>query len=165
MQNVLKKTAPTPEVKVQIQKVEIIPPVNEKKRPQAALFSKYSHYLPLLIFACICYAVTGFILFAVSPRQIQNVLLTNGYLPLLLCTGLGHFFFFSYLFLNIRRGFFMTLILTAALFLLLQQVFTWPAFAIIVIPLLCIELVLTLMAVRRYSGTAHATFRQKTRHR
>lgn len=154
MQNVLQKKSPPP----QSEKIDVIdkkyvrPVVHEKKevhhQPKVHREqNKYLRFLPILLLGLICYAITGAILFFVEPAKIQSIVVTNSYFPLVFISFLAHFFFFTYFFLNARRGLFISLILTFILFLRLQQVFSPLYVGIFAAPLLLIESILT---VRRH---------------
>lgn len=87
-------------------------------------WKSYLVYFPILVIGVIGYAITVFIFMTIEPRSIQHTLLTNSYAPLMISSGLAHFAVFSYLLLSTRRGAVVSLILSALLFLRLQQVLT-----------------------------------------
>ncbi len=111
---------------------------------QLPLAQKYIKHLPLLLLAGLCYAITASIFTFIDPEKIRNVILTNAYFPLLGITAIGHFFLFTFFFLHIRRGILMSIFLTLLLFCQLQQVLYWQVIVFCTLPLLLIEVVLTL---------------------
>ncbi len=97
----------------------------------AQIFSQFwsfrLHYLLLLFLGLLGYAGTVYILWVVHPTEIANILFYHSYLPLLLVSFAGHFFFLSFIFLHTRRAVLAAVVLTVVLFLKLQAViFTFP---------------------------------------
>jgi hypothetical protein len=88
-------------------------------------WKKYLLYFPVLILGIMGYAVTGLILFHIEPRSIEHVILPHSFLPLLLSISWGNFFFFSYLFLNVRRSLILTILITIGVYLRIIQVLPW----------------------------------------
>jgi len=129
-----------------------VTPVKSKKIPtkmtkNAAAtthqFSSHVHHLPTLFLALLFYGICIYIFRRVEPAAIQNVLLANSYIPLLFLSGIGHFFFFSFLFLQSRRGLLAALTLTVLLFLRVQQVLSWPIFFAVFLFSVSLEFLLT----------------------
>ena len=124
--------------------------------PQHSFFQKllqrfplkrYAQRLPLLTIGILCYIATGCVFLTVEPRSIQHILLTNSYSPIVLLLGTGHFCSFSYLFLNSRRGAVISLVLSAILFLRLQQVLTPQLVAQVIIAGVGLEVAYLLLCV------------------
>jgi len=88
------------------------------------LRKKYFAWLPLLIAAVLCAAGVTALLMSVEPAQLRDLLLPNSYAPLVLLWAVGQFFFWSFVFLNTRRGSLVALFFTAVLFLQLQALLT-----------------------------------------
>jgi len=109
----------------------------------------YLLQLPTLFLAGMSYWGTYLILKNVQPAAIQNTFLPNFYLPLLIITGLGHFFMSWYILQNARRSFFIALFLTTVLFLRIHQLFGAGWILASFLPLLLIELLLTFKSFRR----------------
>lgn len=160
MENLLKKTpvaqppAPPPKpVDVIAQKyvnpVKKAPARRAKKQPKIRTqpsFSKtqYISRLPTLLCSFVGYGAAAFLFWRIDPATIQNVLVPNTYLPLLLALAEGHFFFFSYVLMNSRRGTLITVALTLLLFLKLQHVLTLISGGIVVAPFFLTEFFWTL---------------------
>lgn len=89
-------------------------------------WKEYLLHAPILLLGLFGYAGVIFIFGWIEPRSIQNVFFPNTYAPLLLVSAAAHFCFFSFVFLNSRRGIITSLVLTILLFLRLQQVLTVP---------------------------------------
>jgi len=114
----------------------VAPPLGKLSRPSVGVtlpkiipVKEYLQHLPILVIGLGLYAVILFVLNTVDPDLVQNVWIPNSYAPLLILVGAANFCFFSYVFLNTRRGFLSGLYLTVLLFLKLQQVLT-PSLAI-----------------------------------
>lgn len=151
MQNVLQKNQPSPPpvktnlieqkyVRVQAPKQ---PPVRHQKiiaHPK----QKHLRYLPIGAVGVLFYLISLAIIFFIEPTKLQNILIGNLYLPFLIVTFLAHFFFFSYLFTNARRGLLMGIFLTWALFLRLTQTFSLPLLGAVLLPLMFIEVIVTI---------------------
>jgi hypothetical protein len=109
---------------------------------QKEILWKYLHHLKTFILSLPFYAVCFYILQNISPSQVKNTLIPNLYLPFQLCLFLGNLFFFSFLFLNTRRGFMLTLLIQIFVFLKLQSVlFTWQLVVAILMVFVIIEVV------------------------
>jgi hypothetical protein len=133
-----------------IQRTHAAHSTTQKKLPLPHLPSlpknlQHFRHFPLLFFACFFYALCGLIFWKVQPTQIQNIFLRNSYAPLLVCSGIGHFFLASFLFLNVRRGAYTAFFLTLTLFLKLQHVETVPLFFLTLLPFIILESILTLL--------------------
>lgn len=116
-------------------------------------WKSYILHLPILLIGLALYAAILFIFMTVEPRLVQNVWLPNSYAPLLVLVALANFCFFSFVFLNTRRGFLSSLLLLILLFLKLQQVLTteiilWTAVVIVVAEVSFILLHLLILSVR-----------------
>ena len=70
----------------------------------------------------------------ISPEHIRHILIPNSYLP-----------FQVYLFLNVRRGFLVSLGFALSLFFQLQTLLTWQVLVIICLPLLILEIISSLL--------------------
>lgn len=87
---------------------------------------KYVRYLPMLLVALLAYGGLALLVYNFYPNQIANLVLVNSYALLVIPFLIANTLFFSYLFLNTRRGFLLSCALTIALFLRLQKVtFEW----------------------------------------
>lgn len=78
--------------------------------------------LPILILSLPFWFAIFKILTNVSPDQIKNFLITNSYLPLTLSVFLALFFTFSFITLNSKIGFLISLFFTILLYLKLINV-------------------------------------------
>ncbi len=119
------------------------PKITKNVGSSAPHLPNHLRHLPTLFLALFFYGVCVYVFRRIEPTAIQNMLLANSYVPLLLLSGLGHFFFFSFLFLQSRRGLLVALALTVLLFLRVQQVLTLPIFLAIFLFSACLELLLT----------------------
>ncbi|OIO44354.1 MAG: hypothetical protein COZ34_02860 [Candidatus Pacebacteria bacterium CG_4_10_14_3_um_filter_34_15] len=82
---------------------------------------KYLKYIPLLIFSLPFYILIYYILRNVYPQDIANIPVFNSYLGLLVPFFIANAFSISYIFLNSKKGFDISLFLTLMLFLKLQH--------------------------------------------
>lgn len=85
------------------------------------IWKKYLKHLPLLILSLPFYFLVNYILCNIYPQDIANIPVHNSYLGLLIPFFLANMFFFSYIFLNSRRGTNLSFLLTVLLFLKLQR--------------------------------------------
>lgn len=104
----------------------------------------YALFFPALILSIMGYFGMFFIFRNVEPSTIQNIFWSDSYFPLIFLAAWAHFFFFSYLFLHLRRGLFMSLFLTSLLYLRLNHFLTPLTFVILFILLVAIESFLTI---------------------
>jgi len=81
----------------------------------------------------------------ISPEHIRHILIPNSYLPFQVYLFLGNFFLLSFLFLNVRRGFLVSLGFALSLFFQLQTLLTWQVLVIICLPLLILEIISSLL--------------------
>lgn len=95
------------------------------------LLKKYLTHLPTLILALIGWWSVYYILVAIHPSSIRNLIIPNSYLPLLMAFELANFFTWSFVFLNSRRGLIISLYPATLLFLKLQQVILEPTLLVI----------------------------------
>jgi len=135
-----RKETPAQKSHVDIINASYTPSLPSIQHPSFSFLSlkEYLLHLPILLIGLGLYIGVLFILNTVEPKVVQNVWIQNSYAPLLILVGAAHFCFFSYVFLNTRRGFLASLYLSTILFLKLQQVLTpslilWTALAIIVV--------------------------------
>lgn len=75
------------------------------------------------------------------------MLLTNSYVPLIIVSGMAHWALFSYLFLSTRLGAIISIVLSALLFLQLQQVLTDQLTIQVVIAGVILELAATVLSL------------------
>lgn len=106
-------------------------------------------HLHLFFVSLVGYAAILYILLRVNPSSLQNVAVTNSYLPLLIIFLISNFCFFSFLFANTRRGLLISIILALYLFLRLQQVFSLPIAGAIAAPFVLYELIMSLLSFQR----------------
>ena len=85
-------------------------------------FIKYVKHIPALGIGLIGYGGLYHVFTNLKPYQIQNIFIPNAYLPVVLLFLLANFFFFSFLLLNSRRGWMVSVYLTFLFFLRLQAV-------------------------------------------
>lgn len=108
-------------------------------------FGRYRHYLPLLVISLPFYAGVYYLFTHVYPKQIKNFLIPNTYLPLQLLLWGGNFFLLSYLLLDTRLGFFISLLISVYIFLKLQQITNFiPVFLLFGLILLIFEVLFRL---------------------
>ncbi|MEN8253290.1 MAG: hypothetical protein ABFQ62_02870 [Patescibacteria group bacterium] len=115
------------------------------KKQKSSLIIRYFRHLPALLISLPFYAIVYYIFSKIKPEAIRHFLVPNAYLPLQVPLFIANFFFFSFVFLKSRRGFFISLIISLTLFLKLQGVLTALIFLIILIPILLFELVATII--------------------
>ncbi len=84
--------------------------------------SKYLRHLPTLLLSLPFYMGVVLILQKVPPQNLKNFLIPNLYLPFQIALFLGNFFLFSFLCLNSRRGFLLSLLIQTLVFFKLQSV-------------------------------------------
>lgn len=82
----------------------------------------YWHYIICLVIACLAYYGLFLLLNKVYPSQIQHFLWTNSYLPFFILLFLGNFFLLTFLFLDKKIGFYLSLWLNLAVYLKISQV-------------------------------------------
>lgn len=82
----------------------------------------YFRHLPLLIAAAFSYSGVFFILKNIYPDQLRNLVISGSYSPIIGALFVAHFFCFSYLTLNTRRGLLVSLFLTSLTHFQLQQI-------------------------------------------
>lgn len=92
-------------------------------------FKKYFQHVQTLLLSLPGIVLTFFILTSVYPDDIKNFLIPQSYLPLLISFFAGSFFLLSFIFLNTRRGLWLSVYLTLLLFFKLQMV-TYDFFSI-----------------------------------
>jgi len=159
MQNVLRATKEAP---AKPQPAPSLPPLAVKSRLQRTLpkpsfnRKRYFLHLPILVLGIVGYFLTGFVFLYLEPVSIRDVLVTNTYLPLLILVGLSNFFFFSYLFLNSRRGFVISLLSIVLLFLRLQQVLSFPLIIGLIVVGIIFEVILTFAGHHRSTSATHS---------
>ncbi len=108
-----------------------------------AFLKKYLSHLPTLLLSLPFYIIVWRILIKTYPKQIQNFILSDSYLPLLIPFFLGNLFFFSFLFLKTRRGLLTSILINILLVLHLQKIWlTWQISLSIGAFFVIIELVL-----------------------
>lgn len=111
------------------------------------LILSYLQYLPTLILGLVFTGGVYLVLTYVDPDKIKHFILPNTYLPLLILFFLAALFIFSFVWLNSRRGLITALGLSLILFFKLQQFILTPTIiALIIAPLLMIELIFSLLS-------------------
>ena len=125
-------------------------PQRKIKTPQlhfsTGLSKKYLKHLPLLLLSMPFYTGAYYIFINIHPDKIKHFLIPNTYLPLQLVLFGGNFFLFSYLLLNTRRGFGISLFIALTLFLKLQLITNYLTVAIVLATIgLVIELAISLL--------------------
>lgn len=96
--------------------------IRNNSSQQSNLIPLYVKHLPTLFLAIISSASLWYILTQIHPHSIKNFLLPQSYLPLILSFWLTTFWATSFLLLNSKRGFFVSLALSMLLFFHLQKV-------------------------------------------
>ncbi len=86
------------------------------------IIKKYLNHLPTLILAIILWLTTVFFLREISPDSVKHFILPNSYLPFLVLIFLSSLFSLSFIFLNRRIGYLLSIAITTYLFLKIQQV-------------------------------------------
>jgi hypothetical protein len=111
---------------IKIEKTEHNSAFCEKKvrnsKDKSEFISQYLHHLPTLLLSVIFYGITFAVLNKISPSSTKNLLFPNSYLLFQLPFLLGNFFLFSFLFLNAKRGVFISMLIFVFLFLKMQGV-------------------------------------------
>ncbi len=111
------------------------------------LILSYLHYLPTLILGILFSGAVYLVLTYIDPDKIKHFILPNTYLPLLILFFLAALFIFSFFWLNSRRGLITALALSLILFFKLQQfIFNPTIIALIIAPLLVIEMIFSLLS-------------------
>ncbi len=82
----------------------------------------YIQHWPLLAAAILTTLVLHILTTTVSPAVVQNLVFTNSYLPFIFLLFSTLFFWFSYAFLNTRRGIALAYFFTFIVFCKFQQV-------------------------------------------
>jgi hypothetical protein len=118
------------------------------------LLKKYFKYLPIFLLA----VITGYFLWLfvkhVDPDAVKHFILPNSYLPFLIIIFIFCFLLCSFLLLNSRQGLLISLAIISLLFLRLQQVMINPWLVIIIIlPLITLEMVLSLIKKKNINST------------
>ena len=132
-----------------VKSAEQTAPVSKKKHYFKSLFLKYLKHLPTFIFALLFSGTTYLILTRIHPENIKHFLIPNSYLPLLISVFLSSFFLFSFILLNSRRGFLISLLMLIFLFLHLQQTeIPLKIVFFIVAPLFFIETIISLIKAK-----------------
>lgn len=110
-------------------------------------WSRYLKHLPTFVISLPFYGGVYFLVTKFYPHQLRHILLANTYLPLQLTFFAGNFFFFSFIFLNSRRGFLFSLWLSWFLFLKLQPITNYlTVSAVSLLILMVLELVFSLIS-------------------
>lgn len=111
----------------------------------------YVRHLPTLVIGLILTAALYWFMQKYPPNTVQNVLLTNSYLPFLVLLGSSCFFCISFLLLHSRRGFLVSWWIVMMLWLRFQTVTITPLLLVSTITILSsIELLLTLLEKKWY---------------
>ncbi|HEX7017973.1 MAG TPA: hypothetical protein VF209_03645 [Patescibacteria group bacterium] len=119
------------------------------------LFTRYLKQLPTLIVSLPFGAVVFYILTKIQPDRIAHVPVPHSYLLLLIPFFLFSFWVMTFLLLNARRGFFLSLLLTLFLFFRLQAViFTWQVVAYSLLFVIFLEVLFTLTKRITYVGAS-----------
>jgi hypothetical protein len=124
-------------------------------------FKKYLLSFPTVLVGVLGYTVIFFIFRFIEPASIRDLFWPNSYLFLLLIFLASHFFFFSFIFLNPRRGLFIGLFFTLVLFLRIHHFFNLFTLLLSFLPFAVAEILLTLPRERWYFSQHHARLRQK----
>jgi hypothetical protein len=132
--------------KIEIPTIPSAPAVKKRKKlPRFSIpFRSYLGHLPALFMSFIFYGLMIFIFIYIDPKSIENTPVPHLYFPLLTTAFLGDFFFFSFLFLNSRKGFLTALVLTSLLFVRLQHILSFPVVLVTAILFIFVELLLTI---------------------
>jgi hypothetical protein len=113
---------------------------------KSEVLKKYLTHLKTFILCLPFYGLCFYMLRNLHPNQVKNVLIPNLYFPFQLSLFLGNVFFFSFLFLNTRRGLLITLFIQTFVFLKLQSVImTWQLSLGIGVLFVIIEVVFSLI--------------------
>lgn len=117
---------------------------------QAKIIS-YLRFLPLLVLSLILYAIIIWLMKSAPPSEIANILLPNFYLPFMVPLFFANLFFFSFLFLNTRRGLLLSLVIQIIVFLRLQQViFEWSWLLPLTLSAAGFELIISYIQYKRH---------------
>ena len=123
--------------------------LNKQNKHKISFKNNYFKHLPTLIISFVFLGICLYILTNISPQSIKHFILPNSYLPFLSALFLFFFFFFSFLLLNTRRGFFASLVAIILIFLRVQEIdLSLTLFAIIVVPVVLIEVIYSLVKAR-----------------
>jgi len=106
-----------------------------------SILKKYFNHLPTLFVGLILGGLTFYFLNHFSPNSVQHLLLPNTYLPFLILIFFSSLFLLSFIFLNKTVGYILSIIITAYLFLKLQQVIFEP-WLLILLPFFLITLII-----------------------
>ncbi len=101
----------------------------DKNKNNSIILNALKHYfehLPTLGMAIVLCIATIFFLKEVPPNSVRHFLLPNTYLPFLFLIFLSSLFLLSFVFLNRRVGFLLSLTITTYIFLKVQQVIMEP---------------------------------------
>jgi len=82
----------------------------------------YWRYIVCLLIAALAYYGLFLLINKVYPSQIQHFLWTNSYLPFFALFFLGNFFLLTFLFLDKKIGFYLSLWLNLLLYLKISQI-------------------------------------------
>lgn len=88
---------------------------------QNNLLQRYVKHLPLLFLSMPLYFLVRYIFYNIYPNSIAHFPIYNSYLGIMAPFLLANFFLLSYLFLNLKRGFSYSLLLSIIFYLRLQQ--------------------------------------------
>lgn len=105
--------------------------------------------LPTLFLGLLFYSLLFFTFRYIEPETIRDMVMRQSYFPVLVFSFGGHFFFFSYLLINLRRGFLLAAWLTLALGLRLQHQHAPVLLLVTASLILVIESCLILFKTRR----------------
>jgi hypothetical protein len=109
----------------------------------------HRQHLALLLLCLPFYLTVGAIMTKVNPDTIAHFLLPSTFLPLQFPLFLANFFFFSFIFLNSRRGLLLSLLISILLFLKLQQVvFEVSWFIGLLVSFILVELAASMISFR-----------------
>ncbi len=119
---------------------------------QKEVATKYFQHLKTFILCLPFYAICFYILKNVHPSNLKNALIPNLYFPFQLSLFLANLFFFSFLFLNTRRGFLISVFVQIFVFLKLQSVImTWQLTIGVVVFFVIIETLLVLVSKKHHA--------------
>jgi len=149
---ILRKIEAEPAIQIKTQQPKIKKRVKKKKQWLLRVFKLIKLYLthwPTLIIG-LCFTFITYNIFKhVYPLSIKHFVLPNSYLPLLLSLFLSCFFCLSFIFLNTRRGFLISLVILILIFFKLQAVIFTPLIILsAILPLLALEIILSLISAR-----------------
>ena len=158
------KTEVLPTHKPILRKIEAEPAIQKTQRPKIKKRVKkkkqllprvfkliklyFTHWPTLIIGLCFTF-ITYNIFKHVYPLSIKHFVLPNSYLPLLLSLFLSCFFCLSFIFLNTRRSFLISLVILILIFFKLQAVIFTPLIILsAILPLLALEIILSLISAK-----------------